>query len=86
MNSIRKLQIQAYTAQLALAYALNQEANKADEDSPVIAEWQEASRIYNEMILAGYAPRRWGVGLAASIETGDETPEQIEELNSRDFD
>jgi len=85
MSNIRKAQIQAYTAQLALAYALNREANKAEEDSPVIAEWQTASGILNDMLLAGYAPRRWGMGIAAEIETGDETPEQIEELDGMEY-
>ena len=83
--SIRKAQIQAYTAQLELAYALNQVAMKAEEDSPVIAEWQQASRILNEMLVAGYAPRRWGMGLAAFIETGDETPEQLDEYDSIEY-
>ena len=85
MSNIRKAQIQAYTAQLALAYALNQVANKAEEDSPVIAEWQTASQILNDMLLAGYAPRRRRIGTAAETETGDATPDQIEALDGMEY-
>lgn len=83
--SNRKAKIQAYTAQLALTYELHKQAMKAEEDSPVIAEWQQAQRILNDMLLAGYAPRRWGIGLAAFLETGDETPEQIDEYDNIEY-
>lgn len=83
--STRKLQIQAYEAQLALTHALHQEVQHVDEDSPMFPVWQEAHRILNEMLHAGYAPRRWGMGLAAFLETGDETPEQLEEYDSIEY-
>ena len=83
---IRKLQIQAHDAQLALALALYSEAKTVDDNHPAIAAWQEASRILGDMLAAGYAPRWWGRGLAAYEETGDETPERIKELNELNWE
>jgi hypothetical protein len=84
MNT-RKAQIQAYETQSTLTHELYQAAENVDEGHPAITRWQEAQHKLNDMVKAGYAPRRWGTGLAAHIETGDETPEQIDEYDNAEY-
>jgi hypothetical protein len=75
-NDIRKMQIQAYKAQLALTAALTQAYHADMENDEKGNACGDASRILSEMRNAGYAPRSFGVD---ALETGDETPEQIAE-------
>lgn len=75
--NIRKLQIQAYRAQLALADVAVSAAKADLENDALAAAAGQACDILQSMRDAGYAPRSFGV---AQLETGDETPEEIEEL------
>lgn len=84
--SIRKAQIQAFKAQAMAVDLLGDAAETAESElGPELRAWQKAQDILNTMRLAGYAPRRWGAGLAARIETGDETPEQIAEYDNAEW-
>jgi hypothetical protein len=82
----RKQQIQAYETQVAITKSLYTEAENVEDGHPAIARWQEAPRKLMQMALNGYPPRRWGMGLAAHWETGDETPEQIAEYDNADYE
>ena len=79
-----KLQLQAYNAQSSLVVALYKVCENVEDGDPSIAKWQEATRILHTMEQAGYMPQRWGVGPASHCETGNETPEQIDELSDVD--
>lgn len=76
---IRKAQIEAWEAMAVLVKALSDKLDGPDDGNERndIRALDEAQNILNAMSAAGYAPRRWGVGLAARWETGDETQEQI---------
>jgi hypothetical protein len=90
VTNIRKAQIQAYNAQAALVYDLSRAWADADGDraacSKLSAQWAQANEILTGMEDAGYTPQRWGMGLAARWETGDETSAELERLNGADWD
>lgn len=83
---IRKFQIQAWEAQALVIKTLRDKLQGADgDDQEIIRAMDNAENILNAMDTAGYTPRRWGVGLAARWETGDETPEQIDEYDNAEW-
>jgi hypothetical protein len=75
--NIRKQQITAYRTQLALAVELKAIFEADMENDEKGAAFEKAAEIWRMMEQAGYKPRSFG---ADCIETGDETPEQIEEM------
>ena len=80
--NVRKSQIQLYKQQLALTDALRAEAWADMENDEKIAAFDTAAGILRAMNEAGYAPRSFGV---ADLETGDATPEEIEEWRAARF-
>ena len=85
--NLRKAQIQAWEAQAVVIKVLRDKLRGPDdgnerEDNRALTNAQD---IIASMEAAGYAPRLWGVGLAARWETGDETPEQIAEYDSAEW-
>lgn len=84
-RTMRKLQIQAWNAQSELLAALTRLFADAEDDDPVVKQYHEAFRVTRAMSEAGYAPQRWGTGLVARYETGDETPEQLSEYDNAEW-
>lgn len=81
-TNMRKLQIDAYLAQLALAADAVSAMDADPENDAKAAASGAALSILDAMRAAGYAPRSFG---ADTLETGSETPEQLREYMECDL-